>query len=172
MAITRAKKEELIGEIHAKAENSKVAVFVNFRGLSVNDATVLRKIFRKAGMDFKVVKKTLLKRVLGGFGISGDMPELEGELAVAFSRDESPEAAKILKDFAKDHKGLKILGGVFGKGYVFSDFMERLAALPTREVLVAQVVGMLGQPLRGFVGVLGGPMRNMVGVINQLSKPR
>jgi len=170
MAITRAKKESLITEIHQKAEKSKVAVFVNFRGLSANDTTQLRRIFRKAGMDFKVIKKTLLKKVLGGFGISGDMPELEGELAVAFSPEESPEAAKILNGFAKDHKGLKVLGGVFAKSYVFADFIGRLAALPSREVLLAQVVGMLASPMRGLVGVLGGPIRNMVGVINQISK--
>ncbi len=168
MAITRVQKEELIGEIHEKAEKSKVAIFINFRGLSANDTTQLRRKFRSAGMDFKVIKKTLLKKVLGGFGITGDMPELEGELAVAFSQEESPEAAKILKDFAKDHKGIKILGGFFAKSYVFADFIGRLAALPSREVLLAQVVGMLASPMRGFVGVLGGPIRNMVGVINQL----
>ena len=130
MAITRAKKEEIIKGLHEKAEKSKTAVFLNFHNLSALDMTHLRRELRNAGADFKVAKKTLIKRVLNAFGYSGEMPKLDGEVAIAFGYEESPETAKIAKKFMKDHKGLSIIGGIFGGKYVLADFVERLASLP------------------------------------------
>lgn len=170
MAITRAKKEEIIKGLHEKAERLKTAVFLNFHNLSALDMSKLRREFRNAGADFKVAKKTLIKRVLNAFGYSGEMPKLEGEVAIAFGYEESPETAKIAKKFAKEHKGLAIIGGIFGGKYVFMDFVDRLASLPSREVLIAQAVGLISYPLRGLVGVASGPMRNLVVIISQLSK--
>src|SRR3989338_8293030 len=128
MSITRAKKEEIIKELHEKADKSKTALFLNFHGLSVNDASRLRRDFRKAGADMKVAKKTLLKKVFNGLGYSGDMPVLEGEAAVVFGYEESPEPAKIVKDFTKKNKGLSVLGGVFERRFVLTDFIERLSS--------------------------------------------
>lgn len=169
MPITRSKKEEIIKDLHQKAERAKLTIFLNFHGLKAEKAKKLRQNLRKAGIDFKVAKKTLLKRVLGGLGIGGDEPEMEGEAASAFSYDESPEAAKIIKDFAKKHEGIKILGGIFEGKYVLADFIERLAAIPAREILLAQLAGVLNSPVSGFVRVLGGPINKMVGIIYQLS---
>lgn len=170
MPLTRAQKENIVQEIHEKAEKTKLAVFVHFRNLKVSEIEELRKSLQVAGIDFKVAKKTLLKRVLDGLGVQGEAPALEGELATAFSYNDSPEAAKIVKDFSKKHKGIKILGGILEGRYVLADFIERLAAIPSREVLLAQLMGIMSSPMRGLVGVMGGPMRNMVGVIYQLSK--
>ncbi len=172
MAITRAKKEEIIKDLHQKAEKSKMAVFLNFHDLAASDMTRLRKEFLGAGADLKVAKKTLLKRVLGAFGYAGELPALDGEAAVAFIYEESPEVAKIVRNFSKSHKGLKILGGIFGGKYVLADFIERLATLPSREALIAQTVYLIGYPLRGLVGVASGPIRNLVGIINQLANKK
>lgn len=171
MAITRAKKEEIIKELHEKADKSKLALFLNFHNLSVNDMTKLRREFRGAGADMKIAKKTLLKKVFGAMGYSGEMPELEGEAAVVFGYEESPEPAKIVKDFSKKNKGLSTLGGVFEGKFVLADFVERLASLPSREVLIAQAVGLISSPLRGLVNVTSGPMKNLVVIISQLSNP-
>lgn len=169
MAITRAKKEEIIKDLHQKAEKLKTAVFLNFHNLSALDMSKLRKEFRNAGADFKVAKKTLIKRVLNAFGYSGEMPKLDGEVAIAFGYEESPETAQIIKKFAKDHKGLSVVGGIFGGKYVLADFIERLASLPSREVLLAQAVGLISSPLRGLMNVASGPMKNLVVIINQIS---
>jgi large subunit ribosomal protein L10 len=170
MAITRAKKEEIIKELHQKAEKSKVAVFLNFHGLKVNDTEKLRKNLSQAGIDFKVSKKTLFKIVSGGLGVKGELPALDGEFAVAFGYSQDPEPAKIIKQFVKRHEGLKILGGIFNGGYVLADFIERLAEIPSREILLTRLAIMLNSPISGFVRVIGGPMNKMVGIINQLSK--
>ena len=132
----------------------------------------LRKSLREKGIEFKMVKKTLLKRVLGGLGISGEMPGLKGELAAAFSYEESPEVAKIVKDFSKEYKGLKILGGIVNRKYVFSEFIDQLSLIPGREVLLAKLLSVFNSPVRGFVVVAGGPMRTMVGVIKNLSNTK
>ena len=147
-------------------------VFVGFRGLSVAKMSVLRKALRQAGAEFKVAKKRLIKRVLEGFGFSGVLPELKGEVGVLAALGDAIEPAKILSKFVKDkeYEGLSILGGIFEKGYVSMEAVKQLAAIPAREVLLSQLVGVISSPLRGFVGVLSGPMRNMVGVINNLSK--
>ena len=108
--------------------------------------------------------------VLNAFGYSGEMPALEGEAAAVFGYEETPEAAKIVKNFIKDHKGLAVLGGIFSGKYVLADFVERLASLPSRDVLVTQVIGLISSPLRGLVGVASGPIRNLVGIISQLSR--
>ncbi len=170
MPLTRTQKETLVQEFHLKADQAKVAIFVNFRGVSVAKMNELRTSLRRAGVDFKVTKKTLLKRVLGGLGFAGEMPTLEGELATAFSYEESPEAARIIRDFAKENPGMTILGGVFGGGYMLADGAIRLASVPPREVLLAQLVGLLQSPSRGLVGVLSGPLRNVVGVMKELAQ--
>ena len=170
MAITRAKKEEIIKNLHERAEKSKTAVFLNFHNLSALDMTRLRKEFRNIGADLKVAKKTLIKRVLNAFGYSGEIPKLDGEVAVVFGYEESPETAKTIKKFAKEHKGLTIVGGIFAGKYVLADFIERLAEIPSREVLLAQTVGLISSPLRGLMNVASGPMKNLVVIINQLSK--
>src|SRR3990167_4662386 len=153
MAITRAKKEEIIKNLHERAEKSKTAVFLNFHNLSALDMTRLRKEFRNIGADLKVAKKTLIKRVLNAFGYSGEIPKLDGEVAVVFGYEESPETAKTIKKFAKEHKGLAIVGGIFAGKYV-----------------LAQTVGLISSPLRGLMNVASGPMKNLVVIINQLSK--
>ena len=172
MAITRAKKEEIIKELHEKAEKLKTAVFLNFHNLTASDMTHLRKEFRATGADFKVAKKTLIKRVLNAFGYSGEMPKLDGEAAIVFGYEESPETAKIAKKFMKDRKGLAIIGGIFSGKYVLADFVEKLALLPAREVLLAQAVGLISSPLRGLMNVAEGPMKNLVVIINQLSNKK
>lgn len=167
MAITRTKKEEIIKELHQNAEKSKAAVFLNFHGLKVSDTEKLRQNLRRAGIDFKVAKKTLFKKVIDGLGIKGELPDLEGEFAVAFGYGEDSEPARLIKQFVKRNKGLKILGGIFNGGYVLADFIERLADTPSREVLLARLAFMLNSPISGFVRAIGGPINKMVGIITK-----
>lgn len=170
MAITRTKKEELIKDIHQKTESAKFLIMISFSGVSVNQINQLRKDIKNVGAQFNVVKKTLLNRVLDAFGFSGDKPETEGEIAVVFSHDDSPDAAKIIYEFAKEHDSVKISGGVMDGGYVSDDSVKQLALIPSREILLGQLVGLMSSPIRGMVGVMNGPIKNMVGIISQLSK--
>lgn len=172
MAITRAKKESIVKEIHMLSEKADMIVFVNFHGVSVADMSALRNNLRKAGAALKVAKKRLAKRVLDGLGLHGDMPRLEGEVALFFKEGEPVEAVKVLVDFAKKFEGMKILGGVYEKGYVGQEIVEMLASIPPRDVLLVQVVGTMVSPLRGFASVLNGPLQGFIGVLNNIIKSR
>ena len=172
MAISRQKKENIIQDLHVKTEKAGILVFVGFHGLSVAKISKLRKALRQVGAEFKVAKKRLIRRVLDGFGFSGALPDLKGEVGVLSVSGEPIEPARVLSKFVRDkeYEGLNILGGVFEKGYIGMEAVKQLASIPSREVLLSQLVGAISSPLRGFVGVLSGPMRNMVGVLNNLSK--
>ncbi|MBI1957432.1 MAG: 50S ribosomal protein L10 [Candidatus Niyogibacteria bacterium] len=170
MPTTRALKETIIRDAHEKAERAKVTVFLNFHGVKTPDMNKLRTALRKLGSDLKIIKKTLLGRVLSGLGIAGSAPALEGETAVVFGYEEASGAAKIIKNFSKKNGGLTIMGGILAGQYVLADAVKRFADIPPREVLYAQLVGVLASSASGFARVLSGPARSLVGVINQLSK--
>ena len=170
MPTTRLLKDAIIREAHEQAERAKVTVFLNFHGVKTQDMNKLRVGLRKIGADLKTIKKTLLKRVLGGLGIAGDLPELEGETAVVFGYEEAPDAAKAIKDFVKKNNGLKIMGGILSGRYILAQSVKQFADIPPREILLAQLVGVLASPISGFARVVSGPARSLVGVINQISK--
>jgi len=171
MTITRAKKEEIIKDIHSRLEKSQISIFVNFHGLSVKDVSKLRNSLRKDKVDYKVAKKTLINRALDGFGFRGEKPLLEGELALVSGYDDAVAPARNLFSFVKKHKeSIKILGGVFEKTYIDKSAVSALAVIPSRETLLGQLVNVINSPVQGMVGTLSGVMRNFVGVLNQIKK--
>ena len=172
MAINRQKKEKIVQDLHSRTESASILVFIGFHKLSVVKMSKLRKALRGVGAELKVAKKRLVKRVLDGFGFSGVLPDLKGEVGVLTASGDAIEPTKVLSKFAKDkeYEGLSILGGVFEKGYVANQAIKQLAAIPPREVLLGQLVYAISSPLKGFVRALSGPMRNMVGVLNNLAK--
>ncbi|PIR70667.1 MAG: 50S ribosomal protein L10 [Candidatus Niyogibacteria bacterium CG10_big_fil_rev_8_21_14_0_10_42_19] len=174
MAITRAKKEEIVREVHQKMEKAKAVVFLNFHGLNVVKISELRKALREVGADIKVAKKRLVKRVADGLRLSGEPPVLEGELALMFEPSEELNALKIIQKFTKNKafEGMKILGGIFDNNYINIGAVRALASIPPKEVLIGQLVSTIASPLSGFVRVLNGPMRNLVGVLNNLSNKK
>lgn len=170
MPLTRQKKESIIKDFHKKAEEARIIVFLNFHGIGVGDINALRKEMKNIGCGFQVIKKTLLERVLDGFGFSGNTPALDGELAVSVCSDEGMGLARILVNASKKLKGLKILGGVFDKRYVEQAAINYLASIPSREVLLGQFIGVSSSPLSRMVGVLKGEMISLVSLLDQISK--
>lgn len=136
------------GELETAIGGAESVVFVNFKGLTVFDATNLRKALRADGSSYKVVKKTLLKRALDAKKIEGDMPELTGEVAIAYSADPIASARGVWA-FQKDHKeNISILGGVFQGKYMDKVAMEGIATIPPREVLLSQIAYLLKSPMQ------------------------
>jgi large subunit ribosomal protein L10 len=128
-------------------------VFVNFHGLKVSDETKLRSALRTEGVSYKVGRKTLLKRALTGKA-KGEIPELSGEVAVAYSKDATASAREIY-NFQKTHKGLlEIIGGIFEGNFLGKDAMMEVAMIPSREVLYAQFVNLINSPIQRFAVVL------------------
>ena len=148
MAISKAKKEQLIEKFDKNLEGMKSLVFVSFKGLSVFNTIALRRQLRSAGVNYTVIKKTLMKRVLDTKGIEGEFPNLEGEVAVAYSTDQLSTPREVY-EFAKTHKeNCAIVGGIFDGLYKNNTEMIALATIPSREVLLSQIAYLLKSPMQ------------------------
>ncbi len=151
--LTKIKKEEMIKEIEGVAKENKSLVFVNFKGMNVADETVLRSDLRNQKVGYKVFRKTLLKRALKGKA-EGEIPELDGEIAIAYSEDTIASPREIY-NFQKTHKGIpSIIGGIFEGKFIGGEKMTELAMIPSREVLYAQFVNLINSPIQRFAVVL------------------
>ena len=151
--LLKSKKEEMIKELEANIKDSGSVVFVNFHGLKVSNETLLRKELRNQGVSYKVSRKTLLKRALTGKA-EGEIPELAGEVAVVFSKDEVASAREVFS-FGKNHKlSLNIIGGILEGKFVDSTKMNEIATIPSREVLYAQFVNLINSPIQRFAVAL------------------
>ncbi|MBI2627803.1 50S ribosomal protein L10 [Candidatus Nomurabacteria bacterium] len=146
--LLKSKKEKIIKELEEAIKGSQSLVFVNFHGLKVNNETILRRDLRKQGVGYKVSRKTLLARALKGKA-QGEIPELAGEVAIAYSEDEIASPREIY-NFQKSHKGiiLNILGGIFEGKFINATKMMELAMIPTREVLLSKLAFLLKSPMQ------------------------
>jgi large subunit ribosomal protein L10 len=151
--LQKSKKTEMIKELEGAIKASVSLVFVNFHGLKVSDETKLRRELRDKGVGYKVSRKTLLKRALLGKA-QGEIPELAGEVAIAYSEDQTASAREIYS-FQKTHKGfLEIIGGIFEGKFLGKEKMMEIAMIPSREVLYAQFVNLINSPIQRFAVVL------------------
>lgn len=145
--LLKSRKAEMIKDIEGAIDSSKSVVFVNFHGLKVSDETKLRSELRNQGVSYKVGRKTLLRRALEGKA-EGVVPELGGEVAIAYSKDAISSPREIY-NFQKTHKGmLNILGGIFEGKFVDSAYMMELATIPSREVLLSKLAFLLKSPMQ------------------------
>lgn len=148
MALKKEDKVKMQKAFEEAIAGSESIVFVNFNKLSVFDVTNLRKNLRADSSSYKVVKKTLLKRALEAKQIEGTMPELTGEVAIAYSTDPLAPARGVWA-FHKDHKeSISILGGVYQGKYMDKSAMEAMATIPPREVLLSQLAYLLKSPMQ------------------------
>lgn len=148
MAITKDKKVSIVAGFADMLKDAQSVAFVQFKGLTVKEAIALRRALRAEGVTYKVGKKTLLKRVLADLGISGEMPPLEGEIAIAASTD-LLAPARIVYEFQKTHKDMvNLVGGIFEGAYKDQSSMLMIATIPPREVLLSQIAYLLKSPLQ------------------------
>ncbi|MBU3926015.1 50S ribosomal protein L10 [Patescibacteria group bacterium] len=169
MAITKHKKHEIVKDLKEGFKKAQVIIFVNFHGLSVSAVSDLRKKLKEVGTNYKVVKKTLIKKTLEDFNFNGEIPELDGEVAIAFSENEPVAPAKIIKDFSKKNS-VKLLGGVFENKYIDGKTMIILANIPPKEVLLAQFVNVINSPIQGMVVALNEISTKFVRILSQIKK--
>ncbi|HZW82120.1 MAG TPA: 50S ribosomal protein L10 [Candidatus Deferrimicrobium sp.] len=163
-------KSQVIAEVKEKLSASKGVVLTDYRGLTVGEVTKLRTQLREAGVEYKVVKNTFVKRAADEIGLQGLDPFLEGPTAVAYGINDPVSPAKILSEFAKTYKALEIKAGVLEGKVIGVDGVKALAELPSREVLLAQVLGAMQSPLVGMVNVLQGPIRKMGYALEEVRK--
>ncbi|MFA5359103.1 MAG: 50S ribosomal protein L10 [Patescibacteria group bacterium] len=166
MPKTRQQKQEIIQDFADKASKIKSVVFFSFAGLKVSAVNKLRSECRKNGLDYMVVKRTLLKRSLDEAKIDIDLSQLPGSMAMAISYDDDVAPARTVCTFAKDNEVLKVLGGLLENKVIASEMVKSLSMLPTREELLSKLVGSIAAPMSGLLNVLQGNLRGLVVVLN------
>ncbi|MTI48347.1 50S ribosomal protein L10 [Sporosalibacterium faouarense] len=159
-------KKLVVQEIKDKIDKADSIVLVDYRGLNVEEVTELREKYREANVDYKVYKNTMMRFAFKEAGLEEFNKFLTGPNAVAFGYEDAVAPAKITSEFAKDHKALEIKGGIVDGKLMDLEGVKALADLPSREVLIAQVLGGLNAPISGFANVLQGTMRNLVYALN------
>jgi large subunit ribosomal protein L10 len=161
MAISKEKKRNILAKLDAGLKDASTVAFVRFDKLSVKEADELRKKLREQGVSYYVAKKTLVKRALEAHGYTGDMPTMEGELALAWSTDQVAPAKGIF-EFAKTHKEqVMFLGGIFDGRYVSKEEITAIAAIPGRDMLYGKIVGILNASIANVVRVLDAKAKQM-----------
>lgn len=165
-------KQQVVNEISDKLQRSVSAVLTDYRGLNVAEATLLRKELRDAGVEYRVLKNTLTKLAAEKAGYEELKKDLVGPTAIAFSYDDPVAPAKILSKFAKEYKKLVLKSGVVEGKIIDLQGISALADLPSREVLLAQVLAGFQAPVSGFVNVMQGNLRNFACVINAIKEQK
>ena len=163
-------KKAIVADLAEKLKSSCAGVVVDYKGINVSDDTKLRRELREAGVDYFVVKNTLLSRAAKEADIDGLDSVLEGTTAIAISNDDYIAAAKILCDFADKNKTFNVKSGFIDGNVVSVDQINELAKLPSKEVLVAKAIGGLNAPISGFVTVLNGTIKGLVVALNAIAQ--
>lgn len=171
MAVTRAVKEETVAELQANLAQLQLAVLTDYRGLSVAEITELRSNLRAEGISYRVTKNTLLRLATAGSEKFKDIDPaaFAGPMALAVSTTDEVAPARVIFQYAKTHDALEIVGALTGDGRLLTPTeVKALATLPTKDQLLAQVVGTIAAPLSGLVGVMGANVRGIVTVLSAI----
>lgn len=164
MAITRARKQELVSQYRELIQKSSGMVLSSYSGLGVREMEELRRKVREAGGEFHVVKNSLLGLAMQEEGVPIPDGSLEGTTAVGFAQDDIPAVAKAIVDLARDGDAMKLKNAVI-EGVVYaSEKVERLAELPPLSVVQAQLLGLFQAPGGRLAGALAGSVRQVVNV--------
>ena len=158
MAVTKAKKQDLLEKATDALSKTASIVFVSFRGLTVAEVNELRAGLKKEGVKYSVLKKTLLKKALSAKGISGDMPDLRGEVAYAYLKEgeDITAPARTIQGFLKKLQGkVAFLGGVLEGKYLSEAETKGIATIPGVDILKGMFVNIINSPIQRFAIALG-----------------
>ena len=165
-------KEAEVAEIQEKLQKSQSVMFLDYRGLTVSEVTELRNKMRAAGVEYKVIKNTMMRRAAQEAGVEGLDEILEGPTAVAFGYEDPVAPAKILVDFIENAKKTQLKGGVLAGRAMSQAEIKDLASLPSKEQLLAKLMGSLNAPVTGIVMALSGIPRKLVYALNAIKEKK
>ena len=152
MAITKQKKVEVVEKIADAIKDAVSVVFVHFKGMTVSDTDAMRTSLRKGGVGYYVAKKTLIKRALTIGGYEGTIPDMPGEIAIAWSKDDATAPARDIYEIGKKHKdALTIVGGIWENVFADALAMNAIATIPPVPVLRGMFVNVINSPIQGLV---------------------
>ena len=165
-------KKAVVEEIVSKIKAAKSVVFVDYNKLTVAEVSELRNKCREAGCEYKVYKNTLVRKAFNDLGFNQFDEALNGPTAVAFSADEVT-AAKLMTKAAKDYDGKIVLKCAFSdNAYVDKKGVEALATMPSKEELIAKMLGSMQAPLSNFAGVMGNLVSGIVRVLARVAESK
>ena len=147
-------KQPIVDEIKGLFDGAKGAVIVDYRGLTVEQDTRLRKQLREAGVTYKVYKNTLIRRAAEGTDFAALDPHLEGPTALAVSKEDATAPARVLANFAKTADKLELKAGVVEGTYYDEKGIQVIATIPSREILLGRLLGSMQSPIANFARVL------------------
>jgi large subunit ribosomal protein L10 len=160
------KKKKLVENLKEKINSAKVVLISDYRGISVKQITDLRKKLRSDGTEYKVFKNTLIKRALSDAGFKGLEDVLEGPVALLFGYEDPVEPLKVLFDFIGEVEKGDVKAGIIEKQIMQREQIVEMSKLPSREELIAKMVGGFQSPIYGLVNVLQGNIRKLIYALN------
>ncbi len=169
----RSEKEQIVTEVAGTISRSTAMYFTDFSGLTVEQATDLRRELRKAGIEYRVVKNTLIKKALEQVtGYDKVYDKLVGPTGVAFAFEDAVVPAKVIEKFVNKHQKLSLKAAVLEKQVYDGSKLKEIAKLPSKKDLMASILGSIQSPLAGVPTVINAVMRDLVGVISEIEKKK
>ena len=171
--MNRQEKASLVEALRKDFTQSEASFLVNYKGLTVDQMQSLRSKLREKGGSVKVAKARLMKRAVDGVsGVQDLAPHFKDQIALVFASEESPAVAKVLHDFSKLNESLELLMGYFESRVLDKNTVERIASLPSKEVLLAQLCGSLNAPLGNFSRTLNLLIIRLLFVLKQVGEKK
>jgi large subunit ribosomal protein L10 len=171
-AVGMKEKKEVVASVKEAVDASSIVVFADFRGLKVSEVTELRKQLKTENASIRVVKNTLARKALAELNIEYPASYLVGPGAIVNTDSDAAKVSKILVDFSKQSENLKLKGGLLEKSVIDLETINKLAKLPSREELIAKVVGGIKSPLTSLVYALSSPINGIVAVLHQIKESK
>ncbi len=173
MAKTKQQKEEEVKDLTDKLAEAKAVVFASYNSLTVSQTEDLRKSLRQEGAELKMAKKNLLKIAMKQHKIDETVVDnFTGSVTVAFGYQDEIAPAKILAKFSKTNDAMQIFGGILENSFIDANRVKALAILPTKDELLAKLVGTINAPVSGLVNVLAGNLRGLVYALNAIKNTK
>jgi len=170
--LTRAQKEELVKNLREKFEKAQAVFVTSFRGLTVAESNELRKSLRESGAEYRVVKNTLLKIASAETSAEPIKDFIEGPTGIAIAYEDPVAVAKILSEFVEDHEALVLRGAVLQGKPITVEGIKALAKLPPKEILMAQLLGLLQAPPAKLVQLLANVLRSFLYVLKAIEEKK
>jgi len=170
--LTRAQKEQLVNRLSDELKNSKTSVLCGYKGMTVPEVGDLRSQLREQNAKMQILKKTLIQIALKNAKVEIDPSVMEGQVAIVYGGEDEIFSPKTLHNFAKENEKLEILAGILEGKLINAEKVTELAKLPSKEELLAKVVGSVKAPVNGFVNVLSGNLRGLIFALNAIKQSK
>ncbi|MBA4311053.1 MAG: 50S ribosomal protein L10 [Chlorobiaceae bacterium] len=169
----RSEKEQIIADVKEMIEKAKGMYFADFTGITVEHITELRREFRKSNIDYRVVKNTLVRKALESVtGYDQVIPKLVGHTGIAFGYEDPAAPAKIIKKFRDKHNKLALKVCVLENQVFDGTHLDEIAKLPSRNDLIAGIIGSIQSPISSVVGAINALARDLVTIIDAIEKKK